>query len=192
MISTPTKRIARHSELPPRDWPNLLLSASHYFSYLGFPTANAKKDIQARYHRNNWGKVKESLRAWHLRNPGYQARPDRREYKRQYAARRSKQDPRFRLEQYLRTRIYDALKGARKSARTRELLGCTILELRAHLESRFRPGMTWENYGPVWHVDHRRPCANFDLLDPAQQQKCFHYTNLQPLFAKENLRKGAR
>jgi hypothetical protein len=52
--------------------------------------------------------------------------------------------------------------------------------------------MTWENYGPVWHVDHIRPCVSFDFLDPAQQRACFHYTNLQPLFALENLKKGGR
>jgi hypothetical protein len=50
--------------------------------------------------------------------------------------------------------------------------------------------MTWENYGPVWHVDHIRPCASFDLTDPAQQRECFHFSNLQPLFAAENLAKG--
>lgn len=52
--------------------------------------------------------------------------------------------------------------------------------------------MTWENYGPVWHVDHIRPCASFDLQDPAQQRECFNFKNLQPLFAKENLKKGDR
>jgi hypothetical protein len=57
---------------------------------------------------------------------------------------------------------------------------------------RFRPGMTWENYGPVWHVDHIKPCAKFDLTDPDQQRACFHFSNLQPLFADENLRKGGR
>lgn len=109
-----------------------------------------------------------------------------------YAKNRRRSDPTFRLLQYSRTRVYLAVKGVKKSARTGQLLGCTISELRAHLESKFRPGMTWENYGPVWHVDHVRPCASFDLLDPAQQRECFHYTNLQPLFAEENLRKGAK
>ncbi len=52
--------------------------------------------------------------------------------------------------------------------------------------------MTWENYGPVWHVDHIRPCAKFDLTDHDQQRACFHWTNLQPLFAKDNLQKNAK
>jgi hypothetical protein len=50
--------------------------------------------------------------------------------------------------------------------------------------------MTWDNYGPVWHVDHKRPCASFDFSDPVQQRLCWHWTNLQPLFAAENLSKG--
>jgi hypothetical protein len=70
-------------------------------------------------------------------------------------------------------------------------LGCDLQWLVAWLEVQFQPGMTWDNYGPIWHVDHIRPCASFNLTDPDQQQLCFHWTNLQPLFAEENLRKSA-
>jgi len=103
---------------------------------------------------------------------------------------RIKNDIKFRFRTRMSQRIWAALKKGQKSARTVELLGCPIVWLEVHLESLFRPGMTWENYGPVWHVDHRRPCASFNLADPEQQKICFHWTNLQPLFAEENLRKG--
>ena len=53
--------------------------------------------------------------------------------------------------------------------------------------------MTWENHGiGGWHVDHIRPCADFNLLDPEQQRQCFHFTNLQPLWAWQNLQKSDR
>jgi len=72
-----------------------------------------------------------------------------------------------------------------------DLLGCTPGELREHIERQFKPGMSWENRGQ-WHVDHRRPLAWFDMRDPEQRRQACHYTNLQPLWALDNLSKGAR
>ena len=72
-----------------------------------------------------------------------------------------------------------------------ELLGCSIEKLWEHLESKFQPGMTRENHGK-WHIDHIRPCISFNLTDLEQQKICFHYTNLQPLWAEDNLKKGAK
>jgi hypothetical protein len=93
-----------------------------------------------------------------------------------------------RLKRNMRTRIYDVLKASNisKNNHTSELIGCSIDFLKTHLESQFKEGMTWENYGK-WHVDHIIPCFTFDLTDPTQQKKCFHYTNLRPLWAWENL-----
>jgi hypothetical protein len=81
--------------------------------------------------------------------------------------------------------------GFTKCASAKELLGCTIQELKQHLEDRFKDGMSWENRG-TWHIDHIRPCASFDLSDSAQQRECFLYTNMQPLWANENRKKGNR
>ena len=82
---------------------------------------------------------------------------------------------------------------AQKSDRTIKLLGCSFSELVSYLERQFKEGMSWDNYGRQgWHMDHIVPCAAFDLTDPDQQKKCFHYTNLQPLWAKDNLEKGPR
>jgi hypothetical protein len=71
------------------------------------------------------------------------------------------------------------------------LIGLSLVEFRAYFESHFLPGMTWENHGD-WHIDHKKPCSKFDLSDPDQQRLCFHYTNLQPLWKIDNLRKGAK
>ena len=107
-----------------------------------------------------------------------------------YETLRKEKDTSFALRKNLRARIREALKGkAKKAKKTVELLGCDMNECRKWIESRFQPGMTWENYGD-WHIDHIIPCASFDLTKPEEQLKCFHYTNLQPLWAEDNCRKS--
>ena len=104
---------------------------------------------------------------------------------------RRKNNPNYKLRNNLKTRIWSVLKGIHKSTSTMKLLGCSVDKLWNHLESKFEPWMTKENYG-LWHVDHIIACAKFDLTCPKQQRICFHYTNLQPLSATDNLRKGDR
>ena len=93
--------------------------------------------------------------------------------------------------QYYRTRTWSAYTKNKKTKSTLELLGCTGIELANHLEKQFQPGMTHDNYGEC-HIDHIKPIVSFDLSDPEQEQECFHYTNLQPLWGSENLSKGAK
>lgn len=104
---------------------------------------------------------------------------------------RIKSDPSFRIESLLRCRVRLALKGAKKADRTAAMLGCSIDDFRKYFIGLFSAGMTWDDFmrGEI-HIDHKRPCASFDLSDPIQQRECFHYTNLQPLWAEDNLRKG--
>jgi hypothetical protein len=97
----------------------------------------------------------------------------------------------FRLAKRLRIRIWSAIQNNIKSKSTINLLGCSIDKLKNHLSSQFKSGMFWSNYGK-WHIDHIKPCASFDLSKPEEQRKCFHYKNLQPLWAKDNLRKGKK
>lgn len=100
--------------------------------------------------------------------------------------------PELRIERNLRNRIRKALIKAKtiKSKKTLELLGCSFQEAKDYLQEQFREGMTWENYGVVWHIDHIIPCASFDLTDEEEQKKCFNFKNLQPLFVEENLKKS--
>lgn len=97
----------------------------------------------------------------------------------------------FRLLQSLRTRTRNALKGLDKSDSTAKLLGCSMEDFKKHIESQFTDGMSFDNYGE-WHLDHIMPCCSFDMRNADQQRKCFHFTNIQPLWAKENLSKGGR
>lgn len=110
-----------------------------------------------------------------------------------YAALRYAKDLTFKIKALLRSRVLRAIKadGAKKEASALNLIGCTVEELKRHLEQQFLDGMTWENMG-AWHIDHVRPLASFDLTDPDQQKIACHFTNLQPLWAKDNMRKGAK
>jgi hypothetical protein len=92
----------------------------------------------------------------------------------------------------MRGRVCGALKNysEKKKKHTMEYVGCDIHVLREHLQKQFNDGMTWENQGE-WHIDHIRPCASFNLDNEDEKHMCFHYTNLQPLWAADNLSKNA-
>lgn len=100
-----------------------------------------------------------------------------------------------RIVHLLRGRFLETVTHRYKSTSALKLLGCTIEEFKKHIESQFQPGMTWENHGfgdDKWHFDHIIPCDAFDLTLEENQIKCFHYTNFQPLWQKDNLSKGSR
>lgn len=112
-----------------------------------------------------------------------------------YASRTEKRkaDPVSKLAKVLRGRLTDAIKGNYKKGSAVHDLGCTIPELKMYLEGQFTDGMTWENWSfRGWHIDHKIPLAFFDLTDREQLLKAVHYSNLQPLWMKENFKKGAR
>ena len=127
-------------------------------------------------------------RAWLKNNPEKRLEYSRRNNERRRAILEE------RIRGNLSSRLYRVLlsKCSRKSSKITQVLGCDVLWLKAWLEVQFQPGMTWEKYGCGWHIDHIRPCASFDLSDPAQQKLYFHWTNLQPLWASDNLQKNAK
>jgi len=135
------------------------------------------KANQSHYHRE-----------WRKRNGEARA-----QYQREWQRDKRQNDLCHRLASCLRHRVQQSIKHGYKSASTVQLLGASIEEVRAHLEAQFLPGMTWDNWtSNGWHIDHIRPCASFDLTDAAQQRECFHYTNLQPLWASDNCAKRHR
>lgn len=104
---------------------------------------------------------------------------------------RRKTDNAFKIEQNYRRRLREVIKN--KKDKSINLLGCTVNELKKHLECNFSSGMNWNNYGiHGWHIDHITPCCAFDLTSLEEQRKCFHYTNLQPMWALDNIKKGGR
>lgn len=153
--------------------------------------------------KNNAEKYAVTKRAWAAKNEE-KVRGIKRKYAdanveklrvraRESAVQRRETDENFKLKGTLRCRLYAALKkaGARRAAKTFALVGCDLQFLRGYLEARFQPGMTWANHGE-WHVDHHVPLAEFDLRDPAQQKQAFHFSNLRPLWAKDNLSKNKK
>lgn len=109
----------------------------------------------------------------------------------EYIKKKLAEDIQWMLKFRLRGRIKDALKKNKKLAKSFDLIGADVEFVRIYLESQFTNEMTWDNHGAVWHIDHIKPICSFDLTILEEQKKCFHYTNLRPLLAKDNLKKSA-
>ena len=148
--------------------------------------AQEHKNLRREYY--NSPQYKEHHKAYR-QTPEYKAKrkaylqsPEYKEYCR---------TPERRLSMSLRNRLNQAIRNEYKAGSAVRDLGCTINELKAHLEALFSPGMNWDNWElDGWHIDHIKPLASFDLTDREQFLEACHYTNLQPLWAKENLSKG--
>ena len=111
----------------------------------------------------------------------------------QYKANKIATNIGFKLSTSLRSRLYMAIKNNQKVGSAVKDLGCSVEEFKRHMESKWQPGMSWENWSRYgWHIDHIIPLCKFDLTNLEQFKKACHYTNLQPMWAKENLVKGGR
>ena len=115
-------------------------------------------------------------------------------WQREYTKKKLATDPGYRLLTNIRRGVVSICRrqGTIKKSKTLDLIGCSVDEFLKHFESQFKNGMTWDNYGTYWHIDHIMPCAVFDHEDERQVKQCWHYTNLRPLTAKENLAKSAK
>lgn len=144
------------------------------------------REYQQRYRAENKDRVEASRKRWRDNNP-----EKIKEYQ-QRAHKKESSDPLLRMLKSLRTRMAELLRhaGEPKKSRCLDLIGCTLDELKLHLESQFVDGMTWCNYGSVWHVDHIRPLSSY-TKDELVNGGGWHKENLQPLLREENLRKGS-
>ena len=147
-----------------------------------------KKEYNKQYYEANKEKIVEYSKQW------YELNKERiNENKKQYQKQRLQTDPIYKFRFNVRCLIIRSFKRGsnqfRKDTKTEQILGCTIEEFRSYIESKFTEGMTLENYGK-WHLDHITPIAIANTEE--EIIKLNHYTNFQPLWAEENIRKGAR
>lgn len=160
-----------------------------------------RKAELAQWKRENKDKVSEYCKRWSEKNKEYVLKKSREwyrenkdkalEYRREYTKSREASDPVFRLRRRVSCLIKNSMKFScgKGGAKTVEILGCTIEDFKSHLERQFQPGMTWENHGE-WHIDHIIPASSATTEDELLALN--HYTNLRPLWASENIAKGAK
>jgi hypothetical protein len=150
---------------------------------------NRKKILayQAKYRAENKEEINRKIREWYYKNTK-KVKERIKIYNKVY-----RNTLHYKIKDGMRKRIMRALKkdGGKKSKRTMKLVGCTVGQLKQYIEKKFKPGMSWEQRNS-FHIDHIIPCASFDLTKLSEQKKCFHYTNLQPLYPIENIKKGAK
>ena len=146
-------------------------------------TYDGKKQYYKDYYEKNKARIIQNAAKYKKDNPD-KVRKHRKKYT---------ENTHVKIKRSQAARVRKALRsaGVSKSDKTLNYIGCTARELVAYLEGQFSSGMSWDNYGiSGWHIDHIRPCASFDFSDKKQIHVCFHYTNLQPLWAADNMSKG--
>jgi len=156
---------------------------------------------QKKYYLNHKNEIAHYTKQYQLKH-SERLREIAREYRkthRQEYNERSRQrllnNINHRITHLLRTRLNKAVSRKSKKASVTNLLGCSIDALRVHLESQFKQGMSWDNRGmgnKGWHIDHIIPCNNFDLTNYEEQRVCFHWSNLQPMWGLDNIKKGVK
>lgn len=163
-----------------------------YLNYMQDPAKKIhKRNVGVVYEKNNADKIRDRKKRYYQKDDVKERRKEKHRIKRvtdiQYSIKRRL---RFRLKHEI-NRLRD--KKFIKTYSTFDLVGCEFSKLKTHIESLFTEGMTWDKLlnGQI-HIDHIKPCKRFDLSKESEQRKCFHYTNLQPLWEIDNLKKGAK
>lgn len=149
-----------------------------------------EKELEQRrkWRKVNKEKIREQKRKWSKVN-----KEKIRKKANEWRTKRKKIDPIYKLSEQLRIQLNYHLKQRKivKKSRALELLGVKVKYFKKYIEHKFKPGMTWENQGKVWHIDHIIPLACLDLTREDILKFAFHYRNMQPMFAYDNQKKGA-
>ena len=144
------------------------------------------KEYRTNWRKSNNERIKEQGKVYRKLNKTKITKD-----KQVYSKIKYKTDIQYRLKSSLRSRLRMAIKGDLKSGSAVRDLGCSISEFKLYIESKFQPGMSWDNWGQYgWHIDHIKPIASFNLTDRQQFLEVCHYTNLQPLWWQDNLVKS--
>ena len=153
----------------------------------------SKWDILNNLHKKEYKKQWDASHKLHKKEYKKQWEIDNKNHKNRYVNNRIKTNINYKLSHYCRGRVRSALKRNQKAGHTIDLIGCSISELKLHLEKQFSVGMSWDNYGKgadKWNIDHIIPCAFFNLIDPVEQYMCFNFQNMQPLWEQDNIKKS--
>jgi len=151
-------------------------------------TCGKKKDLSL---FNRCSRIKSGYRAQCKKcHKEYNARPEvkerKKKYNREYERNRKATDPLYKFKKGIQTNISQGIKsrGYRKKSRSQEILGCSYEFFRGYIQKQFKNGMSWDNYGE-WHLDHIKPIS----LGKTEEEviQLYHYTNFQPLWAKDNV-----
>ncbi len=169
-----------------------------------------KLEYNKRYRRENKERAKEYRKKWHKNNPRYYQQNREtliqraavwnklnKEKRNKRRLQRRREDLKYRIDNVMRSNIYEALKCKKNGRHWEDLVGYTLNDLIEHLEKNFEPWMSWENYGKYeeskkkWHIDHIKPMSLFKYEKPRDEdfKDCWSLGNLQPLGAVENMRK---
>ncbi len=173
-----------------RETPSRKEKAAKYMVLYQIANKKKRNDYSSNYYYKNRGVLLERQKEYLKKN-----KDKFREKNKLRQRRKIKDNINYKLSSNIRCRINNALRmnNIIRNNKSNVLLGCTINELKEHLEKQFTNGMNWNNWGKFgWHIDHIIPCASFDLTKESEQLKCFHYSNLQPLWATDNLSKGRK
>ncbi len=156
------------------------------------------QDEKGVYQEKNKEKIKDRKKEYYQRHKSTiklkvnNYNKNHKKERNEYINNKLKNNLNFKLSHNLRSRLYNALKNSWKSGSAVRDLGCSIPEFKTYLESKWAEGMTWKNWSKTgWHIDHIVPLDFFNLQNKEELLKACHYTNLQPMWAEENLSKGS-
>ena len=188
---TPEQKLVAIEKRKKRYWDNSEDAITKSKEYYKANKKQITKKSKSKYNKNKDEINKKRREKW--ANQSFEERQIALLKRNDNQSKRKQNDPAYKLSALFRSRVSRAIKEGygEKSYKVIELLGCDWNTAKEWIESKWKKGMNWKNHGlHTWHIDHILPVDSFDMTCVEQQKRCFHYTNLQPMWAKDNLLKS--